>query len=92
MGEIEYFYYDSQKAFCRSAVYGIPVTLQGLAAVAEEPFDRVKSYAQNWQKRTLPIMIQKNPFGSFTVFLGHGFWRSFPPRNKRMLTSKQVNS
>ncbi len=31
---------ESQKALCRSAVYGVPVTLEGLAAVAGEPLDR----------------------------------------------------
>jgi tetratricopeptide (TPR) repeat protein len=42
---------ESQKALSRAAVYGVPVTLQGLAAAAGEPIDRVKAYAQNWQNR-----------------------------------------
>ncbi len=42
---------ESQKALCRSAVYGVPVTLEGLAAVAGEPLDRVQAFARSWQDR-----------------------------------------
>jgi tetratricopeptide (TPR) repeat protein len=42
---------ESQKALSRSAVYGIPVTLEGLAAVAGEPLDGVGSFARSWQDR-----------------------------------------
>jgi len=42
---------ESQKALCRSAVYGVPVTLEGLAAVAWEPLDRLQAFARSWQDR-----------------------------------------
>ncbi len=42
---------ESQKALCRSAVYGVPVTLEGLAAVAGEPLDDVRAFARSWQDR-----------------------------------------
>ena len=42
---------ESQKALCRSAVYGVPVTLEGLAAVAGEPLDSVRAFARSWQDR-----------------------------------------
>ena len=42
---------ESQRALCRSAVYGVPVTLEGLAAVAGEPLDGVQAFAQSWQDR-----------------------------------------
>jgi tetratricopeptide (TPR) repeat protein len=42
---------ESQKALCRAAVYGVPVTLEGLAAVAREPPDSVSAFARSWQDR-----------------------------------------
>jgi hypothetical protein len=42
---------ESQKALCRSAVYGVPVTMEGLAAVAGGPQDRVSAFARSWQDR-----------------------------------------
>ena len=42
---------ESQKALCRSAVYGVPVTLEGLAAVAGEPLDDMSAFARSWQDR-----------------------------------------
>ena len=42
---------ESQKALCRAAVYGVPVTLEGLAAVAGESLDRVQAFARSWQDR-----------------------------------------
>ncbi len=42
---------ESQKALCRSAVYGVPVTLEGLAAVAGEPLDGVRACVRSWQDR-----------------------------------------
>jgi tetratricopeptide (TPR) repeat protein len=42
---------ESQKALCRSAVYGVPVTLEGLAAAAREPLDRMGAFARSWQDR-----------------------------------------
>ena len=42
---------ESQKALCRSAVYGVPVTQEGLKAVSGEPLDRVSVFARSWQDR-----------------------------------------
>jgi tetratricopeptide (TPR) repeat protein len=42
---------ESQKALRRSAVYGVPVNLEGLAAVAREPLDNVRAFAGSWQDR-----------------------------------------
>jgi tetratricopeptide (TPR) repeat protein len=42
---------ESQKALCRSAVYSVPVTLEGLAAVAGVPLDQVPFFAQSWRDR-----------------------------------------
>jgi tetratricopeptide (TPR) repeat protein len=42
---------ESQKALCLSAVYSVPVTLEGLAAVAGEPLGRVQALARSWQDR-----------------------------------------
>ena len=42
---------ESQKALCLSAVYGVPVTQEGLAAVAGEPLDSVSVFARSWQDR-----------------------------------------
>ncbi|HSD57190.1 MAG TPA: tetratricopeptide repeat protein [Methanotrichaceae archaeon] len=50
---------ESQKALCRAAVYGVPVTLQGLAAVSGEPIDQAKAYAQNWQNRAFAYQDSK---------------------------------
>ena len=41
----------SQKALCRSAVYGVPVTLDGLMAVSPESSDEVPDFVQGWQDR-----------------------------------------
>ena len=42
---------ESQKALCRSAVYSVPVTREGLKAVAGVPLDRVSVFARSWQDR-----------------------------------------
>jgi tetratricopeptide (TPR) repeat protein len=42
---------ESQKALCRAAVFGVPITLEGLTAVAGEPLNRVSSFARSWQDR-----------------------------------------
>jgi tetratricopeptide (TPR) repeat protein len=42
---------ESQKALCRSAVYGVPVTLDGLNVVAGGPLDKMQAFAQSWQDR-----------------------------------------
>jgi tetratricopeptide (TPR) repeat protein len=42
---------ESQNALCQAAVYGVPVTLGGLAAVAGVPLDRVLVFARSWQDR-----------------------------------------
>jgi tetratricopeptide (TPR) repeat protein len=42
---------ESQRALCRVAVYGIPVTLQGLDAAAEVSPDKVQAFARSWQDR-----------------------------------------
>jgi tetratricopeptide (TPR) repeat protein len=64
-----YLTLESQKALCRAAVYGVPVTLQGLLAVAGKPFDQVKVYAQNWQKRTFAYQDSDNSLWSVYVLL-----------------------
>jgi hypothetical protein len=46
-----YLCLESQKALCRSAVYGVPVTMEGLAAIAGEPVDKVEEFARSWQDR-----------------------------------------
>ena len=42
---------ESQKALCHSAVHGVPVTLEGLAAVAGEPLKDISAFARSWQDR-----------------------------------------
>lgn len=46
-----YFSPESQKALCRSAVYGVPVTLDGLKAVSLELSEDVSDFVQGWQDR-----------------------------------------
>ncbi len=41
----------SQQALCRSAVYGVPVTLDGLKAVSLESPDDVQEFVRSWQER-----------------------------------------
>jgi tetratricopeptide (TPR) repeat protein len=60
-----YLSHESQKALCRSAVYGVPVTLEGLAAVALEPLDKVMEFARSWQDRAFAYQetgVSKEPF------------------------------
>ena len=47
---------ESQKALCQSAVYGVPVTLEGLKAVAGEPLDSVRAFARSWQDRAFAYL------------------------------------
>jgi tetratricopeptide (TPR) repeat protein len=47
---------ESQKALCRAAVYGVPVTLEGLAAVAGEPLNSVSAFARSWQDRAFAYL------------------------------------
>jgi len=42
---------ESKKALCRSAIYGVPVTLEGLAAVAGAPLEDISAFARTWQDR-----------------------------------------
>lgn len=42
---------SSQKALCRSAVYGVPVTLDGLNAVSMESADDMQDFVRGWQER-----------------------------------------
>ena len=51
---------ESQKALCRSAVYGVPVTLEGLAAVAGEPLDSVRVSPEAGRTGPLPTMRSEN--------------------------------
>ena len=47
----DYLSPESQKALCRSAVYGVTVSVEGLAAVAGAPVDEVRAFARSWQDR-----------------------------------------
>jgi hypothetical protein len=47
----DYLTPDSQKALCRSAVYGVPVTLEGLEAASSETLGNVRAFARSWQDR-----------------------------------------
>jgi len=42
---------ESQRALCKSAVYGIPMSLEGLAASAGEALERMASFSKDWQGR-----------------------------------------
>jgi tetratricopeptide (TPR) repeat protein len=42
---------ESQKALSRAAVYGVPVNLDGLAAVTGEPQEKLSHFARDWQNR-----------------------------------------
>ena len=42
---------ESQKALSRAAVYGVPVTLEGLAGVAGMSGDDVQAFARSWRDR-----------------------------------------
>ncbi len=47
---------ESQKALCRSAVYGVPVTLEGLAAASVETLDSMRAFAGSWQDRAFAYL------------------------------------
>ena len=40
---------NSQRALSRVAVYGVPVNLDGLAAAAGEPVERLRAFTREWQ-------------------------------------------
>jgi tetratricopeptide (TPR) repeat protein len=40
---------DSRRALSRVAVYGVPVNLDGLAAAAGEPVERLRAFTREWQ-------------------------------------------
>jgi len=40
---------DSRRALSRVAVYGVPVNLDGLAATAGEPVERLRAFTREWQ-------------------------------------------
>lgn len=42
---------ESQVALSRSAVYGVPVNMEGLAAAAGESLERVEAFAHEWKDR-----------------------------------------
>ncbi|HPS91472.1 MAG TPA: tetratricopeptide repeat protein [Methanothrix sp.] len=42
---------ESQKALCRAAVYGVPVTLEGLTAVSGESPECVQEFVRIWRDR-----------------------------------------
>jgi len=42
---------ESQRALCRAAVYGVPITLDGLAAVADDHLEKIQAFAQCWSDR-----------------------------------------
>jgi tetratricopeptide (TPR) repeat protein len=46
-----YLRLESQKALCRAAVYGVPATMEGLAAVAGVPLNDADAFARSWQDR-----------------------------------------
>lgn len=43
----------ARRALCRGAVYGVPVTLEALAAVTGEPADRLSSHTRGWRNYAL---------------------------------------
>ena len=66
---------ESQKALCQAAVYGVPVTLEGLAAVAGEPLDRVSVFARSWQDRA--FAYQETGKSEKTLWIGYGLLRGW---------------
>ena len=44
---------ESQKALSRSAVYNVPVTLEGLAAASCQPLDALNDFVNEWNERAL---------------------------------------
>ena len=66
---------ESQKALCRSAVYGVPVTLEGLKAVALEPLDKVQAFARSWLDRA--FAYQENGNSKEPLWIVYGLLRGW---------------
>ncbi|MFA6373927.1 MAG: CHAT domain-containing protein, partial [Methanothrix sp.] len=66
---------ESQQALCRSAVYSVPVTLEGLAAVAGEPLDKVQAFARSWQDRA--FAYQETGKSKETLWIVYGLLRGW---------------
>lgn len=47
----QYLSPDSQKALSKAAVFGVPINLDGLAAVVGEPKEKLVSFVREWQDR-----------------------------------------
>jgi len=52
---------DSRRALSRSAVYGVPVNLDGLAATAGEPVQRLHAFTREWQDCALAYPERDRP-------------------------------
>jgi len=65
----------SQKALCRSAVYGVPVTLDGLMAVSQEPSNDMQEFVQNWQDRA--FAYQDTEKSKEPLWIVYGLLRSW---------------
>ncbi|MFZ3149283.1 MAG: tetratricopeptide repeat protein, partial [Methanothrix sp.] len=61
---------ESQKALCRSAVYGVPVNLEGLKAVAGETLDSVRAFARSWQDRAFAYQETGKSEGPLWIVYG----------------------
>lgn len=66
---------ESQKALCRSAVYGVPVTLGGMADVAGAPLDDVRAFARRWQDRA--FAYQETGKSKEPLWIVYGLLRSW---------------
>lgn len=52
---------ESQKALCRSAVYGVPVTQEGLAAASGETPGNMQAFAWSWRDRAFAYQEAGRP-------------------------------
>ena len=66
---------ESQKALCRSAVYGVPVTLDGLKAVSLELSEDVSDFVQGWQDRA--FVYRETEKSKEPLWIVYGLLRSW---------------
>jgi tetratricopeptide (TPR) repeat protein len=66
---------ESQKALSRAAVYSVPVTLEGLAAVVGGPLDSVSAFARSWQN--LAFAYQENGKSKEPLWIVYGLLRGW---------------
>lgn len=59
---------NSRKALCKVAVFRMPIELEGLIAVTNEPQDTVKGFFNEWQDRALAYSETKGKRELYTIY------------------------